>query len=193
MPPEPGKEIVENPATAPAEPVAAPETAPETPPVDAPKPDIPAQKQAPIESIPEGESTQLEGIESIAPAEVSETPKTTTSVASEDAPTQPAEETIPTATAPLTVQTVPNQQPANKNFFLSFLSKANEILHFRKIKKLDRILKEAEKKGHITNDEVEKLLHTSHATATRYLSQLVKEGKLQTNGKKGKAVEYMKA
>ena len=179
MPPEPEKEIVENPATAPAEPVVAPEIASEAPFVDAPKPEIPAQNQAPIESI--------------AITEVSETPKTTTSVASEDAPTQPAEETIPTATAPLTVQTAPNQQPANKNFFRSFLSKANEILHFRKIKKLDRILKEAEKKGHITNDEVEKLLHTSHATATRYLSELVKEGKLQTNGKKGKAVEYMKA
>jgi len=45
-------------------------------------------------------------------------------------------------------------------------------------------------KGKITNDEVEKLLHVSDATATRYLSALEKEGKIQQVGKTGKAVEY---
>ena len=45
----------------------------------------------------------------------------------------------------------------------------------------------------ITNDEVEKLLHVSDATATRYLSQLEKEGKIKKNeekGKRGKWVSY---
>jgi predicted HTH transcriptional regulator len=47
-------------------------------------------------------------------------------------------------------------------------------------------------KGSITNDQVEKLLHISDATATRYLSQLEKEGKLQQIGTTGKSVKYTK-
>ena len=42
----------------------------------------------------------------------------------------------------------------------------------------------------VTNDEVEKFLHVSDATATRYLSQLEKEGKIKQNGKTGKWVSY---
>ena len=47
-------------------------------------------------------------------------------------------------------------------------------------------------KNKITNDEVEKLLHVSDATATRYLSALEKEGKIKQVGKTGKAVVYSK-
>ena len=46
------------------------------------------------------------------------------------------------------------------------------------------------KKSKITNDEVEKFLHVSDATATRYLSQLEKEGKIKQSGKTGKGVSY---
>ena len=46
------------------------------------------------------------------------------------------------------------------------------------------------KKYKITNDEVEKFLHVSDATATRYLSTLEKEGKIKQNGKTGKGVSY---
>ena len=48
------------------------------------------------------------------------------------------------------------------------------------------------KKSKITNDEIEKFLHVSDATATRYLSQLEKEGKIKQNGKTGKRVFYSK-
>ena len=56
---------------------------------------------------------------------------------------------------------------------------------------------EKKKKGstgspQVTNDEVEKFLHVSDATATRYLSQLEKEGKIKQNGKTGKGVSYSK-
>ena len=44
----------------------------------------------------------------------------------------------------------------------------------------------------ITNNEVEKLLHVSDATATRYLSTLEKEGKIKQSGKTGKGVSYSK-
>ena len=39
-------------------------------------------------------------------------------------------------------------------------------------------------------NEVEKFLHVSDATATRYLSQLEKENKIKQVGKTGKAVSY---
>jgi len=45
-------------------------------------------------------------------------------------------------------------------------------------------------KSKITNDEVEKLLHVSDATATRYLSQLKKEGRIKQNGRIGAGVSY---
>ena len=43
-------------------------------------------------------------------------------------------------------------------------------------------------KRSITNDQVEKLLHVSDATASRYLARLVKEGKLQKIGKDGSSM-----
>ncbi len=47
-------------------------------------------------------------------------------------------------------------------------------------------------KNKITNDEVEKLLRVSDATATRYLSALEKEGKIRQVGKTGHGVVYSK-
>ena len=44
----------------------------------------------------------------------------------------------------------------------------------------------------VTNDEVEKLLHVSDATATRYLSALEKEGRIRQVGKTGHGVVYSK-
>ena len=46
------------------------------------------------------------------------------------------------------------------------------------------------KQASITNDEAEKLLHISDATATRYLEQLEKEGKIKQAGKTGSNVSY---
>ena len=70
------------------------------------------------------------------------------------------------------------------------LVKARATIQDRKRKKLEKILELLGKKEKITNDEVEKLLHVSDATATRYLSALEKEGKIKQVGKTGKAVEY---
>ena len=70
------------------------------------------------------------------------------------------------------------------------LVKARATIQDRKHKKFQKILEFLNTKGKITNDEVEKLLHVSDATATRYLSALEKEGKIQQVGKTGKAVEY---
>ena len=73
-----------------------------------------------------------------------------------------------------------------------FLVMARTAIQFRKRKKLDRIMTLFLKNSKITNDEVEKLLHVSDATATRYLSMLEKEGKVKQNGRAGKGVFYEK-
>ena len=72
------------------------------------------------------------------------------------------------------------------------IAKAQQAIQFGKRKKLDRVMSLFAKRTSITNDEVEKLLHVSDATATRYLSTLEKEGKIKMNGKTGKAVSYSK-
>ena len=67
---------------------------------------------------------------------------------------------------------------------------ARNAIQFRKRKKLDKIMALFLQQSKITNDEVEKFLHVSDATATRYLSILEKEGKIKQNGKTGKGVSY---
>ena len=46
------------------------------------------------------------------------------------------------------------------------------------------------KEQRITNDEVEKLLGVSDATATRYLEALEQEGAIEQIGKEGRSVYY---
>ena len=67
---------------------------------------------------------------------------------------------------------------------------ARNAIQFRKRKKLDRVMSLFLKHSKITNDEVEKFLHVSDATATRYLSILEKENKIKQVGKTGKGVSY---
>ena len=69
---------------------------------------------------------------------------------------------------------------------------ARNAMQFRKRKKLDRVMSLFLQQSKITNDEVEKLLHVSDATATRYLSQLEKEGKIKQHGRTGAGVSYSK-
>jgi predicted HTH transcriptional regulator len=72
------------------------------------------------------------------------------------------------------------------------LVKARVATQDRKRKKRDKIMQALNTKSKITNDEVEKLLHVSDATATRYLSALEKEGKIIQVGKDGRGILYIK-
>lgn len=72
------------------------------------------------------------------------------------------------------------------------LKLANETRQEKKREKVDKILEMFSGLKEITNDEVEKLLHVSDATATRYLEQLEKEGKVKQVGKTGKGVKYQR-
>ena len=80
----------------------------------------------------------------------------------------------------------------SRNFARELLVKARNMIQFRKRKKLDKVMTLFLKKQKITNDEVEKFMHVSDATATRYLSQLEKENKIKQSGKTGKFVFYSK-
>ena len=56
--------------------------------------------------------------------------------------------------------------------------------------KKGKILELLKEKNKITNNDVEKLLGVSDATATRYLDELEKQGKIKQIGKTGRAVYY---
>ena len=72
------------------------------------------------------------------------------------------------------------------------LTKARNAIQFRKRKKLDKVMSLFLQQSKITNDEVEKFLHVSDATAERYLNILEKENKIRQVGKTGHAVSYSK-
>jgi len=80
----------------------------------------------------------------------------------------------------------------SKSLARELLVKARNMIQFRKRKKLNKVMTLFLKKQKITNDEVEKFMHVSDATAGRYLSTLVKEGKIKQTGKTGKSVFYSK-
>lgn len=87
----------------------------------------------------------------------------------------------------------PAVSPAPVSLGRVILEKARAMIQGRKTKKLEKILAHLEKHGTISNDDVEKLLHVSDATATRYLSALEKDGRIVQAGVRGRGVNYRKA
>lgn len=87
-------------------------------------------------------------------------------------------------------QAKPVRENSKPSLARELLISARNAIQLRKRKKLDRVMSLFLKHSKITNDEVEKFLHVSDATATRYLSELEKEGKIKQNGKTGHMVSY---
>ena len=87
-----------------------------------------------------------------------------------------------------------------KTSFSRWIAKGREVIAGKRRKKIEKIMTlfdpstslRAGKNRGVTNDDVEKLLHDSDATATRYLSILEQEGKIKQTGKTGHAVSYSK-
>ena len=89
------------------------------------------------------------------------------------------------APAPLTSATTQTQSLAQQDehgFIKSLLIKAQAKIQFNKTKKLEKLIQFAQKKQIITNDDVQKLLYVSDATAARYLVKLVQQGRLTRVG-----------
>lgn len=152
-----------------------------------------AQEATPAPATPEPVQEATVPVETPSPAP--------TEQAAPEIPTAqiPADEPLPPESEPIVPTTVPEPPPvaasapvvpAPTRASRNLLVKARTTIQDRKRKKLEKIMEVLTAKGKITNDEVEKLLHVSDATATRYLSALEKEGKIQQVGKTGKAVEY---
>ena len=168
----------------PAEPQSIPaEPAPPLPPepvVEAPTP-IPEPVvgdliEPEVSSEPE-RSELVEGQQESAPNVAATTPPV------EADPASPIEEVAPPP--PASTSSAEVAVPPATTIFISpkqFLARALESLRIRKQKKLAKVVEYAKQKGSIKNDDVEKLLRVSDATATRYLSQLVKEGRLKRVG-----------
>ena len=98
-------------------------------------------------------------------------------------PVQSRPVSAPTPQTPIVAQTQPSAQQNQTSFIHALLAKANAKLGSNRQKKLDKIMMTAQKKGFITNEEVQELLHCSDATATRYLAKLVQQGRLnRTDG-----------
>jgi len=70
------------------------------------------------------------------------------------------------------------------------LSKINKERLVEKEGKKQMLLDFVQEKEKITNNDAERLLEVSDATATNYLIELKKEGKLTQVGKTGKSVYY---
>ncbi len=94
------------------------------------------------------------------------------------------------------VSKMPFDTQTSKGFLRGLLPKLREKLGFRTEKRLAKIVELARNptsqklcgaKEGITNDDVEKLLHVSDASATNYLSKLVKRGSLRVSGPKNHA------
>lgn len=81
-----------------------------------------------------------------------------------------------------TTQTQSLAQQDQRGFIKSLLIKAQAKIQSNKQKKIDKLIELAQKNGTITNDDVQKLLRVSDATATRYLVKLVQEGRLTRIG-----------
>jgi len=174
-------EITPNPQT--------PQTEPISEPVEATIPPEPETAQIPVyEPLTEPANTEIKPEEKpLAPSEHEpvETKPEPEQPSAKSENIQPNKEVIPV--------TVPT-----KNLARELLAKARNMIQFRKRKKLDKIMTLFTKKSpnlsdgqvKITNDEVEKFLHVSDATATRYLNTLEKEGKIKQSGKTGRSAFY---
>jgi len=86
-----------------------------------------------------------------------------------------------TQTPPVPQQQSPAQQDQT-GFIHALLAKAQAKIQSNKQKKLDKIILFAQKKKIIANEDVQKILHVSSATATRYLVKLVQQGRLTRVG-----------
>jgi predicted HTH transcriptional regulator len=140
----------------------------------------------------EEEQKEGEGIKAPKEENLSEeTPVTETPVETptgEMSPEAPKEEAPPETQQEvkepqIETQEIPPTTPTPQPPLLRQLwQKALEKIKERKSKRLEKILQLASKKGEITNDDVEKLLHVSDRAASRYLNELVKQGRLKRIG-----------
>jgi len=217
MPPEdsstssPQEPVLDAPQPVPESPSPTIEAPAETPPSE-PTPSAPEPAPAPTEAVPAPDSTsspQAETAPDSAEATTGTQPPTQTAQMGRNEPLPPEPEPFdsPRQSSEQAAQDKPTPEPPSAaasapapvipqtgilHAVHDVLVKARVAIQDHKRKKRDKIMTALNTKSKITNDEVEKLLHVSDATATRYLSALEKEGKIKQVGKTGQSVMYQK-
>lgn len=88
------------------------------------------------------------------------------------------DEPAPAPQTPQAPQTQSLAQQDQRGFIRALLTKAQAKIQLNKQKKLDKLIEFAQEKKIVANDDVQKLLRVSDATATRYLVKLVQQGRL---------------
>ncbi|MDP2788824.1 MAG: hypothetical protein Q8O46_02100 [bacterium] len=192
-PQEPTEPAPEN--TAHSEPSEAPPEAPESSPNDfsVKSNDIPSPDSVPPEPEKTQENQASPVAEVLADKEnepVSEPISERAEVLEPETAQIPVNEPLEKPETSQNEQAKPVRENSKPSLARELLITARNAIQFRKRKKLDKIMSLFLQQSKITNDEVEKFLHVSDATATRYLSILEKEGKIKQSGKTGKGVSY---
>lgn len=179
-----GQAVVEIPAT---EPTPAPiqPAEPVTAPVAEPVPVIePAPSPEPIKPVLEEPEIEIpEPVEQTTPATQPQAVSTPTEP--KPAPTQGSGQAEPQVVEKIVYKEDPG-------IIRRLLDKAKSKIQERKRKKLDKIMSLFSILPQVTNKDVQKSLRVIKRTATRYLDQLEKEGKITQVGKTGKSVIYTK-
>ena len=157
-------------------------TNPTAPAVDAPVAPVEAPIETPVAPAPPSEPVP----EPIVPA-------ATTATADKPVETIPAPVSPAPAPTPPTPPPPPAPAPVADNVIQRLLAKAKEKIQFRKQAKLEKIMVFAKAQGGVTNDQAQKLLRVSDATASRYLAQLTKNGRLRLVKAVGRGARYTPA
>jgi hypothetical protein len=160
-------------------PVDLPPEAPESP-INASS-DTPVKDQNPPINQPESNAPE----EPISASNEPEAPVDDQPISEPVQPTPVQSEPVsaPTPLTPTAPQAQSSAQQNQTSFIRALLAKANAKLGSNRQKKLDKVILLTQKKGFITNEQAQDLLHCSDATATRYLGKLVAQGRLnRTDG-----------
>ena len=168
----------------------APENTAHSEPSDA-LPEVPEAPRNSESAIPVNNANGAENEPEAVRPETESSPEIPKTQASEPRTAQtPVNEPLENETETSNEQAKPVSVNSKSSLARQLLISARNVIQFRKRKKLDKIMSLFLQQSKITNDEVEKFLHVSDATATRYLSILEKEGKIKQSGKTGKGVSY---
>jgi len=178
------------------DPAAAPAAeTPQTPVSDGLSEPIPTAPAEPTPAVPAEQAASTPEVAPSEPAEpVSEAAQEATAAEPRSEAEQPEPEPTPRTQGAASAASAPNATSGKTlEQDRELLKIARAKIQTKKQQKLEKIMTLFEKKEKITNDDVEKLLHCSDATARRYLNELVRQGKLKRVGETGAGVVYVKA
>ena len=143
----------------------------------------PNEPEAPVDDQPsysEDESTQPTQSTSIQSSPLSAPAGSTLTDPSSSAITKSISVTPQAQLSALQMQS--SAQQDQRGFIHALLVKAQAKIQSNKQKKLDKIILFAQKKKIFANEDIQKLLHISSATTTRYMVKLVEQGRLARIG-----------